>query len=91
MKGCCLCVLAQEVRAWQQYQHLVEKWGWRLTLTAALPAAPAAAAAVAPTAQGAGGVSMGVCQAAVLQQVPVLCGVSLGAVDLQVGPSVFSR
>jgi hypothetical protein len=67
-----LSLTLQEARALQQYEPMVEAWGWRVSLTAAAGAAAGATAGV------------GMTQAAVLQQVPVLAGVTLGTVDLQV-------
>jgi DNA mismatch repair ATPase MutL len=68
----------QEACALQQYQPMVEAWGWRVSLTAAAAAAVAGEAAAGAT------TNAGITQPAVLQQVPVLAGITLGAVDLQV-------
>jgi hypothetical protein len=68
----------QEACALQQYQPMVEAWGWRVSLTATAAAAAAGEAAAGAT------TNVGITQPAVLQQVPVLAGITLGAVDLQV-------
>lgn len=51
---------------------------------------PTAGAATAATAEG-GPLMLGTSQAVVLQAVPVLAGVQLGAVDLQVGSCLFAN
>lgn len=66
----------QEARALQQHQGAVEAWGWRVAFPAAgqdMPSTASQSAAV-----------VGAAQAAALHQMPVLAGVALGVVDLQV-------
>jgi hypothetical protein len=70
----------QESLALQAHQHLVTAWGWKVHIPAPTSAPAAAAAGDA----AAGSLMMGTCQVVLLQQVPVLAGVALGAVDLQV-------
>lgn len=71
----------QEARALQQHQGTVEAWGWRVSFPAA---APAAAGQGMPTMASQSAAVVGAAQAAALHQVPVLAGVALGVVDLQV-------
>lgn len=67
-----------EVKAASMYSHQLEHWGWKVQLLSSR-GGDAGVASKPATA------SSGVTTDALLQQVPVLAGVHLGALDLQVG------
>lgn len=69
-----------EVQAVSSYQQQIEHWGWTLQLVDCRDSSNAAAAGSA----SAEAISSGVVGTAELQQVPVLAGVQLGALDLKV-------
>lgn len=82
-----LALSLKESLALERYSQQVEQWGWRVAAATGPGEAPAATTQPAlGSSGGSGGGCHGSSAAVKLLQVPVVCGVRLMGLDLQVKP-----